>query len=290
MVVHNAGAGWGAFARGQLLSGLKSAGYDATLAHPDRDLPRRLEKRCDVVVAAGGDGTVIGVARRLVHAKVPLVILPLGTANNLARTVGMEPSIERVVATLQAPVERGLDMGVATGSWGERFFCESAGVGWFCEALASRLDGSHKRSSRALEVLGEFLEQYQPRSWTVTLDGVDVSGEYLLVEVMNASGLGPNLELARGASPFDGEFDVVLLTEDHRRGLLTYLDARRHGQPVAPPRLPRRRAKHVQFELANQNLRIDDTVRPRNGAAASLFADLHIVPAAVRLWLPPTEP
>jgi diacylglycerol kinase family enzyme len=286
-VVHNAAAGWGELSQQQLLTGLEQAGYETRLANPDSGLPKRLAKICDVVIAAGGDGTVVSVARRMVGSGVPLIILPLGTANNLARSVGMQARIESVLQALEAPHEVGLDMGVATGSWGERYFSESAGVGWFCEALEEELEDGDKKSSRALEVLTAFLERYVARRWTVTLDGADFSGEYLLAEVMNAGMLGPNVELAAAASPFDGALDVVLLTERDRPALLAYLDALRHGQAPTPPKISRRRAKHVHFTLEERRLRIDDAVRPKKGAVTSHFADVRVLPAAIRLWLPP---
>ena len=84
-LVQNPGAGAGAAAQRQLLHVLEAAGHVVTPVEPDHELGRDLAQRADVVIAAGGDGTVLGVARRLVYSKVPLAILPLGTANNLAR-------------------------------------------------------------------------------------------------------------------------------------------------------------------------------------------------------------
>lgn len=289
-LIHNPSAGWGDLSQSQLMTGLERGGYEVRIAHPDNGLGKRLAKQTDVVIAAGGDGTVNAVARRLVNSDVPLIILPLGTANNLARTVGMEPTIECALETLSDPRERGLDMGVATGSWGERYFSESAGVGWFCDALNEEVTKEEDKTiDNALQALTRYLEGYHPKPWTVSLDGVDASGEYVLVEVMSAKLLGPNVQLAPNADPFDGELDVVLVTEKDKRKLLTYLDELRHGPDAKPPRLDRRRAKHVHFALAEKCLRIDDAVRPKKGAIDSHFADVRLLPGAVRLWLPPKK-
>ena len=138
-LVQNPGAGAGAAAQRQLLHVLEEAGHVVTAVEPDHELGKDLAQRADVVIAAGGDGTVLGVARRLVYSKVPLAILPLGTANNLARSVGMANDPDVLLGLLEAPRERLLDIGVATGSWGERYFCESAGVGaWRAPACRHR--------------------------------------------------------------------------------------------------------------------------------------------------------
>jgi len=287
-LIHNPNAGWGDLSQSQLMTGLERGGYEVRTAHPENGLGKRLAKQTDVVIAAGGDGTVNAVARRLVNSGVPLIILPLGTANNLARTVGMEPTIECALETLSDPRERGLDIGVATGSWGERFFSESAGAGWFCDALNEEVaKEADKIIDNALTALTKYLEDYRPQQWTLSLDGVDHSGEYLLIEVMSAKLLGPNVQLAPNADPFDGEFDVVLATEKDRHKLLTYLDALRLGAEAKPPRLTRHRAKHVHFELGGEKaIRIDDAVRPKKGAIQSHFAELRLLPGAVRLWVP----
>jgi hypothetical protein len=56
---------------------------------------------------------------------------------------------------------------------------------------------------------------------------------------------------------------------------------------VKPPRFRTHRARHVHFDLVERSVRIDDAVRPKPGAVGSHFADLRVLPAAVRLWLPP---
>lgn len=288
-LVQNPGAGAGPSAQRQLLLALENAGYTVRSVEPDKGLGKNLAQIADVVIAAGGDGTVLGVARRLVHSKVPLVILPLGTANNLARSVGMSNDLEMLLGVLQNPRERALDIGVASGSWGERYFCESAGVGWFSNALQAEVGEEDKEPERALSVLRESLEAYEPRQWTVTIDGADASGEYLSIEVMNAKYFGPNLKLGGRAEPFDGKLDVVLLKPRDAKPLIAYLAALERKPDALPPHFKTRRARHVHVVLEDERLRIDDAVRPKPGAQRSHFADMRLVAGAVRLWLPPEE-
>ena len=78
----------------------------------------------------------------------------------------------------------------------------------------------------------------------MTLDGTDLSGEYLLVEAMNIPLVGPNVPLAPGADCSDDLLDLVLVTERERSALQEYLRARLGGA-AAPLELPVRRGRRV---------------------------------------------
>jgi diacylglycerol kinase family enzyme len=285
-LVQNPSAGGGTAKHSRIYDALVARGHKVREVNPDEELGKNLALKSDVVIAAGGDGTVLSVARRLVKTEVPLCIFPLGTANNLARSVGMPNDLDLLVDLLDDPHERDLDIGVATGSWGERYFCESAGVGWFSEALQVAVTEKDKAPERAISRLRELLSEYQARRWTVTLDGQDASGAYLSVDVMIARSFGPNLQLGENAEPFDGEFDVVMLKPKDLERLDAYLHALSDNPAATPPRFPTRKAKHVHVVLEDERLRIDDAVRPKPDAPRSHFADLRLLEGAVRLWLP----
>src|SRR6185503_11478949 len=93
---------------------------------------RALKKQADLVAVAGGDGTVGRVTRRMVGRGVPVALLPSGTANNIARTLGLlERPFEELVRGWDSARRAKLDMGVAKGPWGERYFIEGLGAGIF---------------------------------------------------------------------------------------------------------------------------------------------------------------
>lgn len=285
-LVQNPGAGAGASEQKKFQRAFENAGHEVTTVDPDRGLGKSLKQRADVVIAAGGDGTVLSVARRLVGSNVPLVILPLGTANNLARSVGMAPDIDHLLEVLENPRERDLDIGVATGSWGERYFCESAGLGLFGDLLIKGVDDVDKAPERAVRVLGDLLAKTTARHFELHIDGKDASGEYLMVEVMNARLLGPNLVLSPRASPWDEELDVVLVKQKDKHRLTSYLATLEHTPDAEPPKFEIRKARHVALVLEKEKLRIDDHMLPKDGSPPSHFADLRLLKGAVRLWLP----
>ena len=96
----------------------------------ETDLGQLLATPSDLVVAAGGDGTVSAVARLLAGRGTPLAILPTGTANNIARSVGTHSSLEDASRRWRTQDPQPFDVGVVAGDWGESRFVEGVGAGF----------------------------------------------------------------------------------------------------------------------------------------------------------------
>ncbi len=277
-LIHNAKAGSAVLSRRDIASALEAAGH-AVSGDPEGD--------ADVVIAAGGDGTVIEAATRLAFGHTPLCPLPLGTANNIARSLGLTADLGALVSLLEHPRIKRMDAGVAYGAWGTRTFVEGGGVGLFCDAIEEQLlTPADKHPARAAARLRELLDRYEARAFDVAIDGEDLSGRFLLLDVMNVPMFGPNLCLTPNADPFDGYFDVTLVRESDRKALIAYLDALASQRNPPPPAFDTRRARHVMLRLHDSVLRLDDVFRSRGGER-SPFADLRIAPAAIPVWLPP---
>src|SRR5256886_13726188 len=96
-LIHNPKAGDAKHGKRQLMAALAKAGHHATYqSTKEPGLKKALKKPTDLVLAAGGDGTTAKVASRLVDSGIPLSVLPLGTANNLARALGFVASPEAI--------------------------------------------------------------------------------------------------------------------------------------------------------------------------------------------------
>jgi diacylglycerol kinase (ATP) len=80
----------------------------------------------DMVVVSGGDGTVSEVAKGLIHSSIPLGILPVGTYNNIARSLDLPTDMTEACRVLSQGQVKSIDVGVAND---EYFFFEAAGVG-----------------------------------------------------------------------------------------------------------------------------------------------------------------
>jgi diacylglycerol kinase (ATP) len=240
LLVHNPKAGSGKHQGEDLIKALKRAGHTAIYqSSTGRGISKALKKKINLVLVGGGDGTVGKIACCLVSmkSKVPLSVLPLGTANNFARSLGFCLSQEELIERLRAGECETFDVGLARGLGGERYFFEGAGAGLFADYLQAPKETAQgeRRASKTDEMryhVGELhrrLKNYRAREWEMNLDGDDVSGRYLLWHAMNLRSVGPVLTLARDGKTNDGAFDFVGAREEDRSVLLDYL---RRAQPA----------------------------------------------------------
>jgi diacylglycerol kinase family enzyme len=223
-----------------------------------------VDQRTELVAAAGGDGTVAAAARLLAGHKIPLAILPLGTANNIAKALLGEATSEQLVSRWNTGHRRRIDLGVAHHHRGEHRFVEAVGVGLVPASIVSTrfepLDGDDVISniSSALERYLDVLSSLEPRRWTLRLDGEETTGDFIAVEVLNTRSVGPNLVLSEDADPYDGYFSVVTAAEEQRNELRRYLEDRLEGRDASLA-LPVRRAQHVDI-IGRGDTHIDDEV------------------------------
>lgn len=246
---------------------LEDAGHSIVLEiEKDSDFERVVEKPVDLVVVAGGDGTVRKAARALAGSGVPLAILPLGTANNVARSLGIEGEIESVVKSWDRAQRKPFDLGIARGQWGESRFLESVGSGLVPAGIAAaeehpahKTEDARTELARAIETYAGALSRLAPRRWTGLLDEDVIDGEYLLFEILNIPSVGANLALSSRADPSDGYFDVVTADETDRPRIARYLEARTEGhEPTLS--LPTRRARRAEITGWEQ-MHVDDELR-----------------------------
>src|ERR1035437_1992371 len=115
-LMHNPKAGAGSPTKKQLIQEFERAGfkvdYDST---KKKSVRQALEHAGDMVVIAGGDGTVKKIARRLIGHEVPIAILPLGTANNIAKGLGLERTLRQLIPCLARSHPVTFDVGIARG-------------------------------------------------------------------------------------------------------------------------------------------------------------------------------
>jgi diacylglycerol kinase family enzyme len=267
-LIHNPGAGKSASTGRELEKLLESAGHAVRYQSAKEDgWKKALKKPADLVVVAGGDGTVGRVTRRMAGRGIPMALLPSGTANNVARTLGqLERPFEELVRGWESARRVRIDVGLAKGPWGERYFVEGLGIGLFARLLARSEISKPRKSKRpvedALRRLRRLAKDCEVVEVAARLDGEDISGRYVLFEALNLRYVGPNLHLAPDSEPGDGQFEVVLVTESERPRLLQYLDQWQENRERLAV-LPSRRGKRLGFEWTGFELHIDDKLRPK---------------------------
>jgi diacylglycerol kinase (ATP) len=296
LLVHNAEAGGDAAeAIPRIGEAISHAGHSVRAVSTRDPWRAALSDADDLVVAAGGDGTVRRIAAALLGSATPLTILPLGTANNIATGLGLaDLTTEEAIARWPSAPRRTLDMLIARGPWGEMPLIEGVGLGLFASTMAA-LDARHnialaheddpqEKVATVIDMLRTRLRDAAAVTVRATLDGEDLSGEYLLLEALNMPFVGPNLHLAPEADPADGRLDVVCVPVDQRAALDRYLK-RRLSAGRLPADLPVRRGRHLVLEWTGFDIHADDTAWPGTGRPIPdepSVIDIRVDPGAVQ--------
>jgi YegS/Rv2252/BmrU family lipid kinase len=176
-----------------------------------RELAREAACRgAELVVAAGGDGTIAEVANGLNGSGCRLGVLPLGTANVLAHELGLPFDPRGVAAALAFGRTRTVWPGVASGAEGSRVFVQMLGLG-FDAQVVQRLPVPLKRAlGRGAYVVQSLREmaRYRFRPILLTVDGVATEAGSVIVS--KGHFYGGSYLLAPGATPTARGFTVAL--------------------------------------------------------------------------------
>jgi diacylglycerol kinase (ATP) len=240
-LIHNPGAGDQKFDGGDLLRLLQKNGYDCGYLSTKQEAWKENMTKKDLLIIAGGDGTVRKVAgqileNRLLDKPEQLAILPFGTANNIARTLHITDDIQKNILSWKRGRTKACDIGEVGNLRGENFFLESFGFGVFpylmleMKKLDNDLNSPEESMNLAWELLHRIILSYDARQCDFEIDGVAYSGKFLLVEIMNTPFIGPNLQISPLSDPGDGEFEMVLVAEQHKEKLAKYVAGKLNGQ------------------------------------------------------------
>jgi YegS/Rv2252/BmrU family lipid kinase len=181
--------------------------------------------RFDAVVACGGDGTVNEILHGLEGTSVPVGILPTGTANVLARDLGIPFAPEEAARVAARGEPRVLDLGEAREGGGRtRPFLCCAGAG-FDGAVVRAVAGARRERLGFrgwVRPLWREIRGHEFRPLRVTVDGVPAAAATLAV-VCNTANYGGLFTLVPGADPGDGFLDACLVDARRRRSFFRYL-------------------------------------------------------------------
>ncbi len=300
LLLHNESAGDEEHSREKLVALLKRHGHRVTYATPNEGLAdAKRVKRCELIVAAGGDGTVRKVVTHEAARTRPVAILPLGTANNIARSLGLSQELPEIVATWQDASPRPLDLGIAKGPWGRTTFVEGLGFGLIgrtiaiLDALDARADHEFPSPEDKLHrdkcVLAALTHEMPPVKARVTVAGERTKDEFLLLEILNISRAGPGVVLARDADPGDGWLNLVTVPVEEREKLIRQFE--RHAGGKRSSRFREVAVRKLTLEVHACELRIDDKIalKPvhfREFKDERARIEVKLEPGAVQLLAP----
>jgi diacylglycerol kinase family enzyme len=221
-------------------------------------------------VIAGGDGTISRLAPWLAGRETPFCILPLGTANNCARSLGQLNTVESIISSLKSESIKKLDLGVVTSSAGHRMFIESIGIGLLADSMSEIRALEKKQKSKirlapedrlvdALKYLRRMAKDHPEIECELLLDDETIAGGILLLEVANMAFVGPNLQLFPRPDPSDGWFDVVWIEGQQRNQWRKYLQLCRRGEEAIAP-ANSRRCRRISIRYVDASAHVDGKV------------------------------
>jgi diacylglycerol kinase family enzyme len=241
-LLHNPNAGDEEHEEEELIAQIHHAGFNCEYASVKQWSWNNLKDNIDFIVIAGGDGTVRKVIKKLLNRKVldktfPIALLPMGTANNISKTLGIKGDTKEIIQSWQKGVQKKYDVGRISNVKKASFFLESFGYG-LLPFLMKEMEPINKTSDdppekmiqKALEMLEKIGLSYPAKDCKLFIDGKNYSGRYLLAEIMNIRSIGPNLFLSPDSDPGDGLFEVVLVEEDEREKFIAYIRSKMQGK------------------------------------------------------------
>ena len=249
-----------------LVRAAEACGFVAVYLEKEQGLPPpETFDHDDVVVVAGGDGTVAKAFKTFAGTGIGCTILPLGGANNVAKALGFPASTHEVLRGLRrGPVHR-FRLGEATAGLERRSFVEAVGCGAIAAGLSAQsgagpgATGAEKiRAGR--EALRERLADAGPIRSRIRIDGVDLPSDLLFAEVMNVSPTGPVLNLSAGMTPGGDHLHLAFLRAGGRDAFRAALDL----DEVLPVEVVRGRV--VEMDRQDDPLRVDDELWPAEEA------------------------
>lgn len=200
---------------------------EAYLVEPGSDLPKvvqdAIEQGIRMFVVCGGDGTISAIARTLAGTPATLGIIPIGTQNNTALSLGIPEDISAAIAILRTGRRIKVDVGIATCGNKNTPFLEVCSVGLISSLFPSADDIQHGNLSQ----VGDFLATLTtspPAEIHLLLDGkqeIHNLGHVLLVS--NMPYIGVHYKVGSAASFNDGLLDVLFFADLSKLDLLGYV-------------------------------------------------------------------
>lgn len=247
----------------RILVGLERRGVDASLVATTA--PREAARlgleatRADVdlVIAAGGDGTVHEVANGVLNGLAEgmdgpvLGILPIGTGNDFAKLVGPLKDLERSMDILVDGERRRLD--ACTAQWNEstHWFVNAAGTGLDVDVvrrLLKKRGGATPAVVKYLSAVLKSLARYEPIPLRIRIDGGVIEQEVMIIVAGNGRCVGGGFWVCPAAEPDDGRFDICIVDRVSYLGALGPLLKIMRGKHEGHPKVEMYQAREVEIE------------------------------------------
>jgi YegS/Rv2252/BmrU family lipid kinase len=240
----------------RVASDLREAGLDVVReelgdGRPVAELVQRHRDSLSAIVIGGGDGTLNAAAGALVEAGLPVGVVPLGTANDLARTLGLPTDPAEACRVIAAGHTKPIDLGVVN----DRYFFNAASIGLSVE-VSQKLTRSAKGRWGWLAYLGtaaRVVRHARPFRTEIHAGNAVYAVRTVQVTVGNGRHYGGGLTVAEDATIDDGLLDLLSLEVDHWWQVVRLVPALRSGTLSGHARV--RALRGTAFEVIPRHAR-----------------------------------
>lgn len=166
-----------------------------------------VRKNFDIIVAAGGDGTINEVATKVLQHNKILGILPMGSGNGLARFLNIPKNLKQAILIINTFKVDKID----TATFNEKCFFNLAGMG-FDAHLSSVFSKDKKRGLAGYLKLGlKEILNYKSQQYLIHIDGIEYKRKAFAISIANSSQYGNNVFISPSASVKDGLLDICII-------------------------------------------------------------------------------
>ncbi len=234
----------------QATIGLQALGFELIVgstnhAHELSDTIRRYQNQVELVIIGGGDGTLNSAIEGLIDTKLPLGILPMGTANDLARTLGIPTDLSAACQVISSGKVRLIDLGWVNG----QYFFNVASLGLSVQ-ITQRLTKDIKQRWGVLAYAFTALQtlwESRPFRAEIRVNNQSFHVKTIQIAIGNGRYYGGGMTVAEDATIDDKRLDLYSLETKNWWEIIALLPAMRQGNHTSWPSV---RALHGQeFEI-----------------------------------------
>ena len=254
----------------RIISGINAAHTSESLSTFLRFFPD-----CEGIFAVGGDGLTHLVLQHLARTRIPLAVIPSGTGNDFVRTLGwdLQNIYEIMDQALSTPAQY-VDLGLVDNEWFGSVL--STGFDSQVNERANRMNRP-KGPTKYNVAIARELASFRSRPYEITLDGVTISVDAMLIAIGNGKSYGGGMQITPKADLHDGFFHITILRKISKWEFLKFFPKVYSGAHTSHPAVDQYQCKRIQISATALAYADGERIGP-------LPISAETVPSALLTW------